>query len=196
MFIQTENTPNPNTVKFSPGQPVMARGVVEFKTLEEAAISPMGQKIFGLNGVVGVFYGADFISVSKADDIAWDSLKSLIMAAIMDHYVTGLPLFREGMNPNDKPDDDKAGAGENGSDLDDEITQQIIELIETRVRPAVAQDGGDIQFERFEQGVVYLKMRGACAGCPSATVTLKQGIEGMLRHFIPEVLEVRQSAEF
>ncbi|MCI5059927.1 MAG: NifU family protein [Alphaproteobacteria bacterium] len=192
MFIQTENTPNPNTLKFLPGQPVMSAGVAEFKTPEEAAISPVAEKIFELEGVVGVFYGSDFVSVSKDENVAWDALKSRIMAAIMDHYVSGLPLFQEGMNSTEN-----AGKGQNDAgDFDDEITQQIVELIETRVRPAVAQDGGDIEFERFEQGVVYLKMRGACAGCPSATVTLKQGIEGMLRHFIPEVLEVRQVAEF
>ena len=192
MFIQTQNTPNPNTVKFLPGQPVMSAGVAEFKTREEAAISPVAEKIFDLEGVVSVFYGSDFVSVSKDENIEWDTLKSRIMAAIMDHYVSGLPLFQEGMNPAENASKGQDDAG----DFDDEITKQIVELIETRVRPAVAQDGGDIEFERFEQGVVYLKMRGACAGCPSATVTLKQGIEGMLRHFVPEVLEVRQVAEF
>ncbi len=185
MFIQTENTPNPNTVKFLPGNPVMERGVAEFKTMEEAAISMLAQKLFGLDGITGVFYGSDFISVTKADEAQWDILKTRIMAAIMDHAMTGMPLFREGMDPQeDKTADDSE---------DDELTVQIKELLETRVRPMVAMDGGDIIFDRFEQGIVYLTMHGACTGCPSSTMTLKSGIENMLRHYVPEVLEVRQS---
>lgn len=184
MFIQTENTPNPNTVKFLPGQPVMSKGVAEFKTMEEATCSMLAQKLFGLNGVGGVFYGSDFISVTKNDDTVWENLKTRIMAAIMDHYMTGFPLFREGMDPQENSVE---------ATQDDELTIQIKELLETRVRPMVAQDGGDIVFDRFEDGIVYLTMRGACAGCPSSTMTLKSGIENMLRHYVPEVLEVRQA---
>ena len=187
MFIQTENTPNPNTVKFLPGKTVMEEGVAEFTTLEEAACSMLAQKLFGLNGVTRVFYGVDFISVTKGDAADWEKLKTLIMAAIMDYEMTGMPLFREGMNPTEKVQD---------HDEDDELTVQIKELLDTRVRPMVAMDGGDIVFEKFEQGIVYLKMRGACAGCPSSTMTLKGGIENMLRHYVPEVLEVRQAEEY
>lgn len=186
MFIQTENTPNPNTVKFLPGQPVMQKGVAEFKTLEEAAVSVLGQKLFGLDGVTGVFYGSDFISVTKEEGADWEGLKTRIMAAIMDHYMIGLDLFREGMDPQNV-----AATSED----DDELTAQIKELLETRVRPMVAMDGGDIVFDRFEEGIVYLTMRGACAGCPSSTLTLKSGIENMLRHYVPEVLEVRQAQD-
>lgn len=184
MFIQTEETPNPNTVKFLPGKPVMEKGVAEFKTFEEAASSMLAQKLMGLDGVVGVFYGADFISVTKLEMAEWEAIKTRVMAAIMDHYMTGLPLFREGMDPSDQAQDN--------SD-DDELTAQIKELLDTRVRPMVAMDGGDIVFNRFEQGIVYLTMRGACSGCPSSTMTLKSGIENMLRHYVPEVLEVRQA---
>jgi Fe-S cluster biogenesis protein NfuA len=146
----------------------------------------LAQKIIGLDGVTGVFYGYDFVSVTKEDGAEWDGLKTRIMAAIMDHYMTGFPLFREGMDPQDK-----ATANED----DDELTAQIKELLETRVRPMVAMDGGDIVFDRFEDGIVYLEMRGACSGCPSSTMTLKSGIENMLRHYVPEVLEVRPSNE-
>ena len=155
--------------------------------MEEAAGSMLAQKILGLDGVTGVFYGSDFVSVTKNDEAEWDGLKTRIMAAIMDHYMTGFPLFREGMDPQDK-----ATANED----DDELTAQIKELLETRVRPMVAMDGGDIVFDRFEDGIVYLEMRGACSGCPSSTLTLKSGIENMLRHYVPEVLEVRPSNEY
>ena len=190
MFIQTENTPNPNSVKFLPGKPVMEStscgGVAEFKTMEEAACSMLAQKVMGLAHVEGVFFGADFISVTKEDEADWEKMQTLIMAAIMDHYMTGMPLFRDGMEPN------KSKAHSDDGD-DDELTLQIKELLDTRVRPMVAMDGGDIVFDRFEQGIVYLTMRGACAGCPSSTMTLKSGIENMLRHYVPEVLEVRQA---
>lgn len=184
MFIQTENTPNPNTVKFLPGKPVMTKGVAEFKTMDEAACSMLAQKLFGLDGVEGVFFGSDFISITKKNAAEWEALKTRIMAAIMDHYMTGFPLFREGMDPQENADADED---------DDELTAQIKELLETRVRPMVAMDGGDIVFDRFEDGIVYLTMRGACSGCPSSTMTLKSGIENMLRHYVPEVLEVRPS---
>lgn len=185
MFIQTENTPNPNTVKFLPGRAVMERGVAEFKSVDEAEVSMLGQKLMGLDGIVGVFYGSDFISVTKLEMAEWEALKTRVMAAIMDHYMTGFPLFREGMDPQDK-------MAESSDEHDDELTVQIKALIEERVRPMVAMDGGDIVFDRFEQGIVYLKMRGACSGCPSASLTLKSGIESMLRHYVPEVQEVRQ----
>lgn len=162
----------------------MARGVAEFKTMDEAASSMLAQKIMGLQGVVSVFYGADFISITKLEMAEWDAMKTRIMAAIMDHYMTGFRLFREGMDPQEQ-------AVEAADD--DAVTAKIRELIETRVRPMVAQDGGDIVFDRFEKGIVYLTMRGACAGCPSSTMTLKSGIENMLRHYVPEVLEVRQA---
>ncbi|MBN8521167.1 MAG: NifU family protein [Alphaproteobacteria bacterium] len=184
MFIQTEATPNPATLKFLPGRPVMTGGVREFKTPESAVASPLVESFFQLPGVRGVFLGADFISITKDDQTEWSSLKMPVMSAIMDHFMSGMPLIREGHD-----------AVDTASDLDDDITKQIKELLETRVRPMVAMDGGDIVFDRFDQGVVFLHMRGACSGCPSSTITLKNGIENMLRHYVPEVLEVRSAAE-
>ncbi len=183
MFIQTENTPNPSTVKFIPGVTVMESGVAEFMDEVSAKKSPLAMRIFAINGVQSVFFGNDFVSVTKNDRIQWTDLKAPILAAVMQHFTMKEPLFREGhaQNAND--------------DLLDEISKQIKELIDKRVRPAVAMDGGDIVFEKFEQGIVYLKMHGACSGCPSSTVTLKNGVENMLRHYVPEVLEVRQSVE-
>lgn len=184
MFIQTENTPNPSTVKFLPGRAVMKTGVAEFRDAQEAASSPLAERVFAIDGVQSVFFGADFVSVTKTDAVDWPDIKARILAAVMQHFTVGEPLFRDAQGP------------ENGEDdLLDEISKQIKELIDKRVRPAVAMDGGDIVFERFDQGVVYLKMRGACSGCPSSTVTLKNGVETMLRHYVPEVLEVRQSME-
>ncbi len=180
MFIQTENTPNPAVVKFLPGQPVMDKGVAEFKTRDDGGRSPLAERLFALEGVEGVFFGQDFVSVTKSDAMGWDLLKPRILGVIMEHFTTGQPLFRDGVIA------DEAGGAE-----DDPISAQIRELIDTRVRPMVAQDGGDIVFERFEDGIAYLHMRGACSGCPSATMTLKSGIENMLRHYVPEVLEVR-----
>ncbi|MCB9965512.1 MAG: NifU family protein [Rhodospirillales bacterium] len=182
MFIQTEETPNPSTLKFLPGLTVMSRGTAEFSSEEEAFASPLAEKLFTLTGVTNVFYGQDFISVSKAANIDWHQLKTPVMAHIMDHYTMGAPLFKDGFSPMD---------GKSKAPLDDEISNQIIELLETRVQPAVARDGGDIEFYDYVDGIVYLKMRGACAGCPSSQVTLKMGIENMLKHFIPEVKEVR-----
>ena len=160
MFIQTEATPNPAVVKFLPGQTVIERGVAEFKTRDESTRSPLAQRLFDVSGVDGVFYGRDFISVTKSDDADWDQLKPKILATVMEHFTTGQPLFHGGVI------EDEAEIEE------DEISAQIRELIETRVRPMVAQDGGDIIFDRFEEGVAYLQMRGACAGCPSSTMTL------------------------
>ncbi len=183
MLIQTEQTPNPATLKFLPGKDVMGSAdVVDFKTTEDASASVLAERIFNIDGVVSVFYGSDFVSVTKSDDLEWEHLKVRIMAAIMEALTLGQPLFREGREPN---------TSAQTSEDDDELVVQIKELLETRVRPMVAQDGGDIIFERFEQGIVYLKMRGACDGCPSSMMTLKGGIENMLRHYVPEVLEVR-----
>lgn len=181
MFIQTEVTPNPATLKFLPGQTVLGSGTLEIKNADEAAASPLAQKIFGIEGVTAVFFGRDFISISKADARDWAVLKPLLLGAIMDHYVSGMPVMAETANFHTRT----TGIP------DDEISRQIVEIINQRVRPAVAQDGGDIEFDRFENGVVYLHMKGACAGCPSSTATLKNGIENMLRHFVPEVNEVR-----
>ncbi len=184
MFIQTETTPNPATIKFIPGVAVMPSGVAEFMNAEAALKSPLADRIFAINGVGSVFFGSDFVSVTKTDAIDWSAIKAPILAAVMQHFTMGEPLFKDGH---------ETGAADDS--LLDEISKQIKELIEKRVRPAVAMDGGDIVFEKFEQGIVYLKMRGACSGCPSSTVTLKNGVETMLRHYVPEVLEVRQSME-
>lgn len=184
MFIQTESTPNPSTVKFIPGVAVMTSGVAEFENREEGKRSPLAERIFEIRGVQSIFFGRDFVSVTKSDMVEWSAIKAPILAAVMQHFTMGEPRFYGEEN-----------AGAKDDTLLDEISKQIKELIDTRVRPAVAQDGGDIVFEKFEQGIVFLKMRGACAGCPSSTVTLKNGVENMLRHYVPEVLEVRQIAE-
>ncbi len=180
MFIQTENTPNPATLKFLPGCDVMVSGTANFTSIDDAATSPLAQNLFATKGVTGVFLGADFITITKTDDKDWDLLKPLVLGAIMEHFQSGRPVMTEATTS------DSADAGE-----DDSVTRQIKELIDTRVRPAVAQDGGDIVYKGFEDGVVYLHMQGACAGCPSSTATLKHGIENMLRYYVPEVEEVR-----
>ena len=179
MFIQTEATPNPATIKFLPGQEILKTGSMEFKSAEEATRAPLAWRLFGLQGVVGVFLGSDFVSVSKADDTDWSMLKPMVLGALMEHLSTGQPIVEEGLS---------SGASD---EEDDEIAIQIKQLLEERVRPAVMADGGDIVFHSFEDGVVYLEMQGACSGCPSATMTLKAGVENMLKHFIPEVVEVR-----
>jgi Fe-S cluster biogenesis protein NfuA len=181
MFIQTEDTPNPSTLKFIPGQIVMPSGTADFRTVETAGRSPLAKGLFAVGGVDGVFLGSDFISVTKAADAEWFSVKPAVLAAIMDHYTSGLPAVEE---------TEAVVAGE----PDSEIVVQIKEILETRVRPAVAQDGGDIVFHDFDEGVVYLEMHGSCSGCPSSTATLKAGIENMLRYYIPEVREVRAVA--
>ena len=184
MFIQTEDTPNPATLKFLPGASVLATGSAEFGSAEAAAASPLAARLFAVDGVKNVFFGPDFISVTKAEDVEWPHIKPAILGAVMEHYQSGQPIMAE--------EGEAASQGHAAHDgPDGEIVQQIIELLDTRVRPAVAQDGGDITFHGFEQGVVYLTMRGACAGCPSSTMTLKSGIENLLRHYIPEVVEVR-----
>ncbi len=183
MFIQTESTPNPATIKFLPGQAVVKAGVFEFRSAGESGNSPLAQRLFGIQGVRNVLLSGDFVSVSKADDTDWAMLKPMILVALMEHFSTGQPVLLNAQ--------EEEGAGVE----EDEISMQIRELINTRVRPAVMMDGGDIVFESFEGGVVYLRMRGACAGCPSSTMTLKSGIENMLRHYVPEVTEVCQVAE-
>jgi Fe-S cluster biogenesis protein NfuA len=182
MFIQTESTPNPNAVKFIPGTDVSPQGTFDFRAVEEAMkISPLGKMLFEIDGVEGVYLGKDFVSVTKQDDADWDTIKPRVLATIMDHALSGLPAV-----------DAEAVKDLQDVDYSDPIIVQINAILDERVRPAVANDGGDIVFDRFEDGVLYLHMRGACAGCPSATMTLKQGIENMMRHFVPEVTEVRQ----
>jgi len=180
MFIQTEPTPNPATLKFLPGRAVMDAGTANFTEPEAAKISPLAESLFALEGVTGVYLGADFITVSKAADLDWLNLKPVVLGAIMDHFTSGRPVMSGA-----------AAAAEPSADEDSDVVSQIKELLETRVRPAVAQDGGDIIFHSFEDGVVYLHMQGSCSGCPSSTATLKAGIENMLRHYVPEVQEVR-----
>ena len=187
MFIQTESTPNPATLKFLPGQTVLELGTADFPSAEAAAKSPLAKRIFAAGGVTGVFFGTDFVTVTKADDVDWAHIKPQILGAIMEHYQSGAPVS-EGEGATGGGHAEHTGA-------DGDIVRQIKELLDTRVRPAVAQDGGDITFHGFERGVVYLHMQGACAGCPSSTLTLKMGIENLLRHYIPEVTEVRPVAQ-
>jgi Fe-S cluster biogenesis protein NfuA len=183
MFIQTEQTPNPATLKFLPGREVMAHGVADFPEEDAAAASPLARRLFAVDGVTGVFLGADFITVTKTEGQDWYLLKPAVLGAIMEHYLTGEPVIEA-----------EAEVTEETFEVapeDQELAGQIRELIDTRVRPAVAQDGGDIIFKGFERGIVYLHMRGACSGCPSSTITLKNGIENLLRYYVPEVVEVR-----
>jgi Fe-S cluster biogenesis protein NfuA len=182
MFIQTEATPNPATLKFLPGRAVLENGTLDLRGREDAAQSPLAERLFGIGGVSGVFFGSDFISVTK-DSGEWQQLKPMILGAIMEHYMSGAPLLSNAM--------EDTGADEFFEPTDAETVATIKELIETRVRPAVANDGGDITFRGFRDGVVYLNMKGACAGCPSSTATLRHGIQNLLRHFIPDVTEVR-----
>jgi Fe-S cluster biogenesis protein NfuA len=175
MFIQTELTPNPATLKFLPGLSIMEQGTADFASREEASRSPLAERLFEIEGVTRVFFGSDFVSVSKAEDEEWHVLKPAILGALMEYLTTGLPIM-EGAAQSEAP----AGG-------DSEIVKEIKELLDTRVRPAVAQDGGDIIYRGFEGGVVYLHLQGSCAGCPSSTATLKMGIENLLKHYIPEV---------
>ncbi|MEE9453175.1 MAG: NifU family protein [Paracoccaceae bacterium] len=185
MFIQTESTPNPATLKFLPGQAVIAAGTADFATKAAAETSPLATRVFAVEGVTGVFFGPDFVTVTKGEAIDWSHIKPAILGAIMEHYQSGEPVMTGETGTVGHADHDGP---------DGEIVNQIKELLDTRVRPAVAQDGGDITFHGFERGVVYLHMQGACAGCPSSTMTLKSGIENLLRHYIPEVTEVRPVA--
>jgi Fe-S cluster biogenesis protein NfuA len=188
MLIETELTPNPATIKFLPGQVVMPSGTRDFADPEEAAASPLAEALFGLGDVTGVFFGHSFISVTAAPGAEWASLKPDVLGILLDHFAANMPLFHAASAgfsvpaATDYPLDDPA---------DEDIVDQIKELIETRVRPAVANDGGDIIYRGFQKGVVYLQMQGACAGCPSSSATLKNGIEQLLKHYVPEVTEVR-----
>ncbi|GGH35575.1 Fe-S cluster biogenesis protein NfuA, 4Fe-4S-binding domain [Cribrihabitans marinus] len=186
MFIQTESTPNPATLKFLPGQTVLEAGTADFPSAEAAAKSPLANRIFAVDGVSGVFFGNDFVTVIKDDGVEWDHIKPAILGAVMEHYQSGQPIMGDDARP-------ASGHAEHSGE-DAEVVGQIKELLDSRVRPAVAQDGGDITFHGFDRGVVYLHMQGACAGCPSSTLTLKMGIENLLRHYIPEVTEVRPVA--
>jgi Fe-S cluster biogenesis protein NfuA len=186
MFIQTESTPNPATLKFLPGQSVLDSGTADFPTPEAGASSPLARRIFAVEGVTAVFLGNDFVTVTKAEAVDWAHIKPAILGAVMEHFQSGQPAVEGGT-----PEGDGHAAHEGP---DSEIVEQIKQLLDTRVRPAVAQDGGDITFHGFDRGIVYLHMQGACAGCPSSTLTLKMGIENLLRHYIPEVIEVRPVA--
>ena len=186
MFIQTEATPNPSTLKFLPGRDVLGEGgTMEFR--DAATQSPLAEKLFGIPGVSGVFYGSDFVAVTK-DQSEWQHLKPAILGAIMEHYMSGAPLLSDGSAASDEAADE---ADEFFNEADAETVATIKDLIETRVRPAVANDGGDITFRGFKDGIVYLDMKGSCSGCPSSTATLRHGIQNLLRHFIPDVTEVR-----
>jgi Fe-S cluster biogenesis protein NfuA len=183
MFIQTEATPNPATLKFLPGRAVLESGTLDLRDKDEAAQSPLAERLFAVTGVSGVFFGSDFIAVSK-DAGEWPQLKPMILGAIMEHFMSGAPLLNSASA-------EQSDADEFFDATDAETVATIKELIETRVRPAVANDGGDITFRGFKDGIVFLNMKGACAGCPSSTATLRHGIQNLLRHFIPDVTEVR-----
>ena len=181
MFIQTEQTPNPSTLKFLPGRVVMDKGTLDFAGADVATGSPLAKRLFAVEGVERVFFGADFVTVTKAADKDWQIMKPSILGGIMEHYTSGEPVVSG---------EAQAAAGDASAD-DDEVVAQIKDLLETRIRPAVAQDGGDIVYHDFRDGVVYLPMQGSCSGCPSSTATLKMGIENLLKHYVPEVVEVQ-----
>lgn len=188
MLIETEKTPNPATLKFLPGRQVMDSGTRDFADPEAAEASPLANALFSHGDVTGVFFGADFVSVTAASEASWPDLKPAVLSILLDHFSANLPLF----DPSAEANEDAAEAMEFAENPEDaEIVAQIRDLIETRVRPAVANDGGDIVYRGFDKGTVYLQMQGACAGCPSSTATLKQGIEALLKHYVPEVSEVR-----
>ncbi|XUU62067.1 NifU family protein [Erythrobacter sp. HA6-11] len=191
MFIETETTPNPASLKFLPGREVMTGGTREFATPEAAEASPLAQAIFDTGEVVNVFFGGDFVSVTAAPGVNWSDLKPQVVAILLDHFVSEAPLFAGGdASGISVPADDTALMVEEDP-ADADIVGQINELLESRVRPAVAGDGGDIAYRGFKDGIVYLTLQGACSGCPSSTATLKHGIEGLLKHYVPEVVEVR-----
>lgn len=185
MFIQTETTPNPSTLKFLPGRPVLDSGALEFRSFEAAESSPLARALLSIDGVKAVMFGRDFVSVTKSE-ADWAHLKPVILGAIMEHFTAGAPLLVGDSTPATQP------GGEFFDPSDAEIVETIKELLEQRVRPAVAGDGGDIIFKGYRDGIVYLGMKGACSGCPSSTATLKSGIENLLRHFLPEVKAVEQ----
>ena len=182
MFIQTEQTPNPATLKFLPGVAVLKEGTADFRSQQDAELSPLAQRIFAVEGVEGVFLATEFITITKSDEKEWYLLKPSLLGIIMEHFTAGRPVLLGGSDDSEVVYDDEGA--------DEEVVSQIRELIDTRVRPAVAMDGGDIVYRGFRDGVVFLHMQGACAGCPSAGATLKMGIENMLRHYIPEVQAV------
>ncbi len=190
MFIETEGTPNPATLKFLPGRDVMGEGngTADFASADSAARSPLASRIFALGGVSRVFLGGDFITVTQSGEADWQSLRPQVLGAVMDHFLSGLPVLEGG--------EDAGGADEGGEDdydpADAEVVEQIKDLLDTRVRPAVAGDGGDIVFRGYRDGVVRLHLQGACSGCPSSRATLKHGVENMLRHYVPEVVAVEQ----
>ena len=190
MFIQTETTPNPEVLKFLPGREVMGEGARDFREADEAQASPLAAEIFAVDGVRRVYFGPDFLTVEKAADLDWAILKAPILAAIMDHFTSGQPLFHTAAQAAPVGHDEAVYEGETA-----QIVAEIKDLLDTRIRPAVAQDGGDILFDRFDvdTGVVWLNMRGACSGCPSSTATLKAGVENMLKHYVPEVTGVEQT---
>jgi Fe-S cluster biogenesis protein NfuA len=190
MFIETETTPNPASLKFLPGRQVMAAGTREFASPEAAEASPLAQAIFDTGEVTNVFFGGDFVSVTAAPGVEWSALKPQVVSILLDHFVSEAPLFAGGdASGIAVPAEADMLVEEDPADAD--VVAQINELLETRVRPAVAGDGGDIQYRGFRDGVVYLQLQGACSGCPSSTATLKHGIEGLLKHYVPEVTEVR-----
>ena len=184
MFIQTEATPNPATLKFLPGRAVLETGTIDLRSRDEATQSPLAERLFAVDGVRGVFFGSDFIAVTKDEAAEWQHLKPMILGGIMEHFMSGAPLLNGASAESDEADEFFDAA-------DADTVATIKELIETRVRPAVASDGGDITFKGFKDGVVYLNMKGACSGCPSSTATLRHGIQNLLRHFLPDVTEVR-----
>lgn len=185
MFIQTEATPNPATLKFLPGKVVLESGTAEFRSVAEADKSPLAARLFEISGVTGVYFGYDFITVSK-NDAEWQHLKPAILGSIMEHFMSGQPVMGGGSAMAEAMDEE----GEFFDEGDETVVATIKELLETRVRPAVAQDGGDITFKGYKDGTVYLNMKGACAGCPSSTATLKHGVQNLLKHFVPEVQSV------
>jgi Fe-S cluster biogenesis protein NfuA len=189
MFIDTETTPNPATLKFLPGVAVMTGGTRSFTDQAEAGASPLASALFSLGDVAGVFYGRDFVSVTAGEGVDWSSLRPQVVAVLLDHFASSAPLFAGGDAQAIAVPAESDDAGDDPADAD--VVAQIKDLIETRVRPAVANDGGDIIYRGFREGVVFLTMHGACSGCPSSSATLKQGIEGLLKHYVPEVTEVR-----
>jgi Fe-S cluster biogenesis protein NfuA len=183
MFIQTEPTPNPNTLKFLPGEAVSKGSVMDYSSSESAMASPLAKALFTIDGVARVFLGSDFISLTKTDNADWSVIKPLALAGIMDFYMSGAQLHEQAVS--------SSGHSDHADDENAELVVQIKELLDTRVRPSVANDGGDIVFRKFEDGIVYLHMQGACSGCPSSTATLKHGIENLLRYYVPEVQSVQ-----
>jgi Fe-S cluster biogenesis protein NfuA len=183
MFIQTESTPNPNAVKFMPGLEISPNGPIHFANKNDAENTSLGRRLFSIDGIESVFFGRDFITITKNDDSLWEKIKVEVIVAIMDHFEANIPIF-----------DHKISEQNLYIDLS-EIEKQIVEIIETRVRPSVAMDGGDIIFKSFENGIVTLILKGACSGCPSSTITLKQGIESMLKYYVPEVVSVEAYSE-